>query len=77
MKSLRLFAFVLIFLWVTTWSVSLIGCSGGGANVKQETYTTTLGQELQDLQEAYQKGILTEKEFEKAKEALITQRSKK
>lgn len=77
MKSLRLLALVLIFLWVTTWSVSLLGCGGGGANVKQETYTTTLGQELQDLQEAYQKGILTEKEFEKAKEALITQRSKK
>jgi hypothetical protein len=77
MKFLRLLALVLIFLWVTTWSVSLVGCGGGGANVKQETYTTTLGQELQDLQEAYQKGILTEKEFEKAKEALITQRSKK
>lgn len=77
MKSLKLVALVLIFLWVTTWTVSIIGCGGGGANVKQDTYTTTLGQELQDLEEAYKKGILTEKEFEKAKEALIKQRSKK
>ncbi len=77
MRSLRLVALVLIFLWVTTWTVSMIGCcGGGGAKVKQDTYGTTLGQELQDLDEAYQKGIITEKEYEKAKKELMKQRKK-
>ena len=77
MKSMKLVAVVLIFLWVTTWTVSIVGCGGGGANVKQDTYTTTLGQELQDLEDAYKKGIITEKEFQQAKEKLIKQRTKK
>jgi hypothetical protein len=42
---------------------------GGGASVKQSM--TTLGQELQDLDDAYKKGLLTEKEYKKAKEDLI------
>jgi hypothetical protein len=76
MRSLRSVALVLIFLWMTTWTVSIVGCGGGGASVRQETYGTTLGQELQDLEEAYQKGIITEKQFERAKKALIKQRGK-
>jgi hypothetical protein len=34
-----------------------------------------LGQELKDLEEAYQKGIITEKEYGQAKEKLIKQRT--
>ena len=75
MKSLKLVIWILVFLWATTWTVSIVGCGGGGANVRQDTYTTTLGQELKDIEEAYQKGIITEKEYGQAKEKLIKQRT--
>jgi hypothetical protein len=77
MKSLKFFLLVLILLWMTTWTVSIIGCGGGGANVRQDTYTTTLGQELQDLEEAHKAGIITEKEYNQAKDKLVKQRTKK
>jgi uncharacterized membrane protein len=77
MKSLKFVVLVLILLWMVTWAVSIIGCGGGGANVRQDTYTTTLGQELQDLEEAYKAGIITEKEYNQAKDKLIKQRTKK
>ena len=32
---------------------------------------TTLGQELQDLDDAYQKGIITEKEYKSKKKAIM------
>ena len=77
MKSLKFVVLVLILLWMTSWTVSIIGCGGGGANVRQDTYSTTLGQELQDLDEAYKTGIITEKEYNQAKNKLIKQRTKK
>jgi len=77
MKSLKFVVLALILLWMTSWTVSIIGCGGGGANVRQDTYSTTLGQELQDLDEAYKTGIITEKEYNQAKNKLIKQRTKK
>jgi hypothetical protein len=50
---------------------------GGGSQLKSDSYTTTLGQELKDLEEAHQKGIITEKQYKEAKEKLIEQRTKK
>jgi len=38
----------------------MIGCGGGGAQIKQQA--VTLAQELQDLDAAYKKGLLNEKE---------------
>jgi uncharacterized lipoprotein YehR (DUF1307 family) len=57
--------------------IAIAGC-GGGTDVKTETssYSTTLGQELQDLENAYKKGIITEKEYNNAKKSLIEQRTK-
>jgi len=46
-----------------------VGCSGGGAEVKQSN--TTLGQELTDLQAAYDRGIITQREYEKAKKEIL------
>lgn len=45
--------------------------------MKQSTgsYSTTLGQELQDLDAAYQKGLITEKEHKEAKKKRIEQRT--
>ena len=55
------------------------GCGGGGAKVQsqQSTYSTTLGQELKDLEDAYKKGIITEQQYEDSKKKLIEQRTRK
>ena len=46
-----------------------VGCGGGGASVQQST--STVGQELTDLQSAYEKGIITEKEYNKTKKGIL------
>lgn len=48
----------------------LSGCGGNGATY-QAAGNATLGKELQDLQQSYEKGILTNKEYESARKALI------
>ena len=48
----------------------LSGCGGGGATF-QATGNKTLGQELQDLQQTYEKGIITKKEYEDTKKRLM------
>lgn len=62
---------------VTVAALGLPACGGGGAKVQSEqsTYSTTLGQELKDLEDSYKKGIITEKQYEEAKEKLIKQRT--
>ena len=60
-------------------AANLVGCgSSKEKEVKSEptVITTTLGQELQDLDKAYKDGIITQKEYEKAKKALIEKRTK-
>jgi len=71
-SSLSLSVLVLLALGVA-------GCGGGGARLQSEqsTYATTLGQELKDLEDAYKKGIITEKQYEDAKQKLIEQRTNK
>jgi hypothetical protein len=58
----------------------LKGSSGGRGGAKmqseQSAYTTTLGQELKDLEDSYKKGIITQKQYEEAKGKLIEQRTK-
>jgi hypothetical protein len=75
MRFSRLFAVPIL----TVMALSVVGCGGGGAKVQSEqsTYSTTLGQELKDLEEAYEKGIINEKQYEDAKKTLIEQRTKK
>lgn len=48
----------------------LTGCSGSGGSY-QASSNVTLGQELQDLQASYDKGIITKKEYENAKKRLM------
>lgn len=49
----------------------LSGCGGGGAKVHSSVTTTTMGQELQDLEESYKKGLLTEAEYKQARKAIL------
>jgi len=73
MKYLR----VCVIVMVIILGVGFAGCRGGKAKVEATTTTTTLGQELMDLQKAYEKGIITEKEYKEAKKKLIERRTKK
>jgi hypothetical protein len=60
------------------FAACLGGCCGGGSpTVKTETTTstTTLGEELKDLKEAYDKGIISEQEYNESKERIIKQRT--
>ena len=49
------------------FAAGLAGCGGGGADVKSHTTTTTVGQGLIDLEAAYRKGVIYQKEYERAK----------
>ena len=51
-------------------TLAFAGCGGGGATFKS-TGDKTLGQELQDLDASYQKGIITKKQYDDIKERLI------
>jgi len=68
---------VLVFVLLIVSAVNISGCGGGGSELRQTTNTTTLGQELQDLKTAYDKGIISEKEYNKAKENIIKIRTQK
>lgn len=60
-------------------AANLAGCGTSekkGSKSEPTTITTTLGQELLDLDKAYKDGIITQKEYEKAKKALIEKRTK-
>ena len=59
-------------------AIGLGGCCGGGSTVKNEsstTTTTTLGDELKALKDAYDQGIISEKEYNTSKERIIKQRT--
>lgn len=71
MKLLRFWPVVVIIIM----ALGLGACRGGGAEVKTQSYSTTLGQELKDLEDAYNKGIITEKQYKRSKEKLIEQRT--
>ena len=63
--NLRTRSLILVLL-VT---LGLTGCGGGGASM--EARTTTTGQELIDLDKAYQQGLMTEKEYESKKKEIM------
>ena len=73
MKSLR----IAVVAVMVVMALGLMSCGGGGAELKTHSYSTTLGQELKDLDDAYNKGIITEKQYKDAKDKLIQQRTEK
>ena len=62
---------IAVMLFVLVFAGGLAGCGGGSAEVKTSTRTSTLGQELIDLDKAYQQGAITEKQYKAAKEELL------
>ena len=65
MKTVQLIALIVLF----TLSLVLSGCGGGSTEVRATN--TTMGQELTDLQAAKDQGLLTDKEYEKAKQKIL------
>ena len=53
---------------LTHASTSVMPC---GAKVSTSNVSVTKGQQLMDLQKAYEGGIITEKEYNKQKEAIL------
>jgi uncharacterized membrane protein len=51
----------------------LTGCCGGGTSTRIETQTstTTVGEQMIDLQKAYESGAITEREYKKAKQDIL------
>jgi hypothetical protein len=68
MKKLGVIILVVFFLASLGFTVT--GC-GGGPKANVTAQTTTLGQELVDLQQAYEKGIITEKEYNDLKKKVM------
>ena len=66
MKLIRVVAVVLMIAVCG----GMLGC-GGSTEVRQTTNATTLGKELQDLDDAYKKGLLSEKEYKEARKNLM------
>lgn len=67
MKLIRLLTIVFLLAYYSP----MLGCGGGGTDVKQQTTTTTLGKELQDLDDAYKKGLMSEKEYNEARKKIM------
>lgn len=66
----RLGILVIAALVVLSVGLTTTGC-GRKATATVQTSNTTLGQELVDLQQAYEKGIITEKEYNDLKAKAI------
>ena len=68
---------IMLVAVIMALSVSSCGCLGGskGGEAKVETTTTTrtttLGQELQDLDDAHKKGLISDKEYKEKRKELL------
>ncbi|MCU7837435.1 MAG: hypothetical protein KZQ83_19615 [gamma proteobacterium symbiont of Taylorina sp.] len=57
-------------IFICTIFSLLMACGGGGARV--DNTTTTVGQELMDLDESHKKGLLSESEYKKARKKIMS-----
>jgi len=65
MKNVKLMVAILLTLSFG----ALTAC--GGSDTKVTNTSTTQGQELQDLKKSFDQGIITEKEYNKAKKDIL------
>jgi hypothetical protein len=78
MKFSRLSIFAgMAMLTVLTNLVGCCGPGGGGAKVESKNITTTktLGEQLMDLQKAYESGAITQDQYNDLKQKAIEQQS--
>ena len=54
--------------------LSVGACGGGGAEVKSEVTTTTVGQQLMDLKKALDSGAMTQQEYEQQRKKVLEQK---
>lgn len=59
----------IVLLSMLGFSIAMTGCGGGGAEIKATN--TTMGEELHDIKKAFDQGIITEKEYNKAKKDIL------
>jgi hypothetical protein len=50
---------------------AMAGCGGGGADVKSTVNTTTVGQQLIDLQKALDAGAITKDQYDQQKAKIL------
>jgi hypothetical protein len=51
--------------------LGIAACGGGGAEVRSEVSTTTVGQQLMDLKKALDTGAITQQEYEKERKKVL------
>ena len=54
--------------------ISAGACGGGGAEVRSEVTTTTVGQQLIDLKKALDSGAMTQQEYEQQRKKILEQK---
>jgi hypothetical protein len=59
------------YLVMLVLALSLTGCGGGDAVTQTTNKSTTTGQELIDLDKAHKQGIISDKEYEEAREKIL------
>jgi hypothetical protein len=61
-------------LLVAGMIVGLAGCWGGGADVRNTNRATTVGQELIDLQKAFDQGLIDQREYDRQRKRILRRR---
>ncbi len=51
--------------------LSLVACGGGGAKTNVNASSTTMGQELMDLNATYEQGLISAGEYKRAKKDIL------
>ena len=62
---------ITVFSALLLFSAAFVGCGGGGAKMETTTTTVTLGKQLMDLDKAHKEGVMSDKEYSKAKKTLL------
>ncbi|MEA3643350.1 MAG: SHOCT domain-containing protein [Lamprobacter sp.] len=56
---------------LTLVMLSLAACGGGGAKTNVNATSTTMGQELMDLNASYEQGLISAREYQRAKKDIL------
>lgn len=64
MKRVLVLSFAAAFV-----GIGLAGCGGGGSEIVNNS--STMGEELMDLKQAHESGVISDKEYERAKRKIL------